>query len=140
MPEDVTPEIVESLKWLAFYRAWLAGWAKARGDNLDDPPSQSVRVFNWFWNGAYRKGESCPQVPMPALHPAQKPVALMQWIIGTFTTPHQVVFDPYMGSGPVAQACANLGRKYIGCEVEESYCEAAVGRLAQAAFDLGGVA
>lgn len=88
---------------------------------------QPVRIFNWFWQGRYRKGETGT-----ALHPAQKPVALMRWILETFTEPGQLVFDPFMGSGPVAQAAHQLGRRYVGIEVVRSYAETAVRRLQQA--------
>jgi site-specific DNA-methyltransferase (adenine-specific) len=90
-----------------------------------------VRVFNWLWWGCYRKGEMGS-----ALHPTQKPVSLMRWLVEEFTAPGDLVFDPYMGSGPVARACADLGRRYIGAEVEEDYCKTAVGRLGQGVLDV----
>ena len=55
----------------------------------------------------------------------------MRWIVENWTEPGDLVFDPYMGSGPVAKACQELGRRYIGVEIVEEYCQAAVGRLAQ---------
>lgn len=72
------------------------------------------------------------------LHPTQKPAALMRWIVDRYTDPGELVLDPFMGSGPVAQACADLGRRYIGIEIVAAYCNAAVGRLGQQAFNLGG--
>ena len=73
-----------------------------------------------------------------AVHPTQKPVALMRWIIDRWTKPGDLVLDPYMGSGPVAQACHELGRRYIGIELVEDYCKVAVSRLAQQTLDLDG--
>jgi len=70
------------------------------------------------------------------VHPTQKPVALMRWIVDRWTEPGDLVFDPYMGSGPVARACADLGRRYIGVEIVEEYCQAAVNRLGQMALPL----
>lgn len=70
------------------------------------------------------------------LHPTQKPAALMRWIVEKWTDPGDLVLDPYMGSGPVAQACADLGRRYVGVELVEDYCLAAVGRLSQQTLDL----
>jgi len=70
------------------------------------------------------------------LHPTQKPVSLMRWILDKWTEPGDVVLDPYMGSGPVARACLDLGRRYIGVEIEEQYCEAAVNRLGQLSLAL----
>lgn len=69
------------------------------------------------------------------LHPTQKPVALMRWIIDRWTEPGDLVLDPYMGSGPIAQACLELGRRYIGIEIEERYCKVTVEhRLGQPAL------
>ena len=69
------------------------------------------------------------------LHPTQKPAALMRWIVDRWTEPGDLVLDPYMGSGPVAQACHELGRRYIGIELVEDYCKVAVSRLSQQTFD-----
>lgn len=84
-----------------------------------------VQKFSLQWGGEARDHE-------PHLHPTQKPVALMRWIIERWTEPGDLVLDPYMGSGPVAQACSELGRRYIGIELDEQYCEVAVKRLQQA--------
>ena len=62
------------------------------------------------------------------LHPTQKPVALMRWILEQWTKPGDLVLDPYMGSGPIAQACFELGRRYIGIEIVEEYCQITVER------------
>lgn len=93
----------------------------------------SVRKFTLQWGGEARNGE-------PHLHPTQKPVGLMRWVILQFTHPSDLVLDPYMGSGPVAEACRDTGRTYVGVEIEERYCEIAARRLAQDTFDFGGVA
>ena len=63
------------------------------------------------------------------VHPTQKPVDLMQWCIG-FTNA-QTILDPFMGSGTTLVAAKNLGRKAVGIEIEEKYCEIAAKRLAQ---------
>lgn len=96
-----------------------------------------VGLFNCFWAGSpvHRLGEE----RMSQLHPTQKPVALMRWIIGRTTQPGDLVLDPYMGSGPIAKACHDLGRRYLGIEIEERYCATAVGRLGQSVLDLGGI-
>lgn len=82
------------------------------------------------WGGEARNGE-------PHLHPTQKPVALMRVLIEKFTEPGDMVLDPYMGSGPIAQACAETRRHYVGVELVESYCEAAARRLDQGLLDFG---
>jgi DNA modification methylase len=55
----------------------------------------------------------------------------MRWIVDRWSEPNELVIDPYMGSGPVAVACKDTGRRYIGIEIEEKYCEIAAERLSQ---------
>ena len=64
-------------------------------------------------------------------HPTQKPVALMEYLIRTYTNPGDTVLDNCMGSGSTGVACINTGRNFIGIEIEERYCEIAAKRLAQ---------
>ena len=56
-----------------------------------------------------------------ALHPAQKPVALLEYLIRTYTNKGEVVLDNCMGSGSAGVACANSGRKFIGIEIDDGY-------------------
>jgi DNA modification methylase len=101
---------------------------------VDERAQLRRRLFNCFWAGSpvHRLGEERGS----QLHPTQKPVALMRWIVDRTTKPGDLVLDPYMGSGPVARACMDLGRRYIGIEIEERYCEAAARRLGQGVLDL----
>lgn len=64
-------------------------------------------------------------------HPSQKPLDLLEKIIQTSSDPGDVVLDPFMGSGSTLRAAKDLGRKAIGIEKDEHYCEIAVKRLAQ---------
>jgi len=63
-------------------------------------------------------------------HPTQKPTELMKWCI-SFAPSANTILDPFMGSGTTLRAAKDLGRKCIGVEVEEKYCELAVKRLNQ---------
>lgn len=61
-------------------------------------------------------------------HPTQKPVALIEWCIDLLPLP-QTILDPFMGSGTTGVACANLGRKFIGIEIEPKYFDIACERI-----------
>jgi DNA modification methylase len=66
-----------------------------------------------------------------AEHPTQKPVALMEWCLG-FLPDAQTILDPFMGSGTTLVACAKLGRKGIGIELDPDYFEMACKRVRDA--------
>lgn len=63
------------------------------------------------------------------LHPTQKPVALMEYLIKTYTNGGETVLDFAMGSGTTGVACQNLGREFIGIEKDEKYFEIAQDRI-----------
>lgn len=63
------------------------------------------------------------------LHPTQKPLALMEYLLMTFTKEGDTVLDPFMGSGTTGLACKNLGRKFIGIEKDMNYFNIAQERL-----------
>ena len=64
-------------------------------------------------------------------HPTQKPLAVMHWSLG-FVPSAETILDPFMGSGTTGVACMNLGRRFIGIEIEERYFDIAVERIDQA--------
>jgi site-specific DNA-methyltransferase (adenine-specific)/modification methylase len=112
---------------------WLV-WDKLRPDNLDQATCElawtnfvkGVRRFQYRWNGMIRDGNE------KLVHPTQKPIALMKWILSLRWTPKGSVYDPYMGSGSTGIACVQLGRKFIGCEIEPRYFDIAVERIKEA--------
>ena len=63
------------------------------------------------------------------LHPTQKPVALFEYLIKTYTHPGEIVLDNCIGSGTTAVACLNTGRNYIGIEIEKEYVKIAKDRV-----------
>ena len=67
------------------------------------------------------------------LHPTQKPVVLLEWIIKTYTNENMTVLDSCMGSGSTGVACINTNRNFIGIELDEKYFEIAQNRIEEAA-------
>ena len=66
------------------------------------------------------------------VHPAEKPLPLMRYLIEKLTQPGDTVLDPFMGSGTTGVACVQTGRRFIGCEIDPAYFAIAQQRIAQA--------
>ena len=66
------------------------------------------------------------------VHPTQKPVALFEYLIKTYTNEGETVLDNCMGSGTTAIACINTGRNFIGFEIDKHYCDIANERIRKA--------
>ena len=69
------------------------------------------------------------------LHPTQKPVALMEYLIKTYTNEGDTVLDNCMGSGTTGVACVNTNREFIGIELDEKYFNIAKDRIERAVLD-----
>ena len=67
--------------------------------------------------------------PTKAIHPTQKPVDLLQYIISTYTKPDQTVLDFTMGSGSTGVAAVTLNRRFIGVEINDKYFTSARYRI-----------
>ena len=72
------------------------------------------------------------------LHPTQKPVRLFGYLLTTYTNAGNSVCDPFMGSGTTLLAAKDLGRRAVGIEIEERYCEIAANRLRQGVLPFAG--
>lgn len=111
---------------------WVV-WDKQRPEDLDQATAElawtnfvkGVRVYRYLWNGMIRAGNETLD------HPTMKPAALWRWVMGLRWTPEGTVLDPFMGSGTTLRAAKDLGRRAIGIEIEERYCEIAAKRLQQ---------
>ncbi len=110
---------------------WLV-WDKERPDDLDQATCElawtnyvkGVRRFRYLWNGMMRSGEHGQNY-----HPTQKPEALQRWVIGLRWTPQGTILDPFMGAGSTGVAAMQLGRKFIGIEIEHRYFDIACERI-----------
>ena len=67
-----------------------------------------------------------------SLHPTQKPVDLLEYLIKTYTNENDIVLDNCMGSGSTGVACANTNRRFIGIELTEYYYNIASNRIYKA--------
>ena len=71
-------------------------------------------------------------------HPTQKPVALCEWLIKTYTNPGETVLDNCMGSGSTGVACVRTGRDFIGIELDDNYFNIAKNRIEQEQSNIDG--
>jgi site-specific DNA-methyltransferase (adenine-specific) len=89
------------------------------------------------WNGGGKHGvfthmtSSHENVNGAQVHQTVKPIKLMSELVSLFTDEGEAILDPFMGSGTTLRAAKDLGRKAIGIEIEERYCEIAAKRMAQ---------
>jgi site-specific DNA-methyltransferase (adenine-specific)/modification methylase len=93
----------------------------------------AARMFNWLWKGVVcaKAGEGMPNGRRD--HPTQKPVALMRWCIEQAKVPDGgLILDPYMGSGTTGVAAVQMGRRFIGIEIEPKYFDIACRRIGDA--------
>jgi len=118
-----TNENADKMFGAPFELVWASG---------DDRPGKMYRVQHGGVVNADGAG-------VTRCHPTQKPTTLMSRVIAHWA-PTGVILDPFMGSGTTLRAAKDLGRKAIGIEIEERYCEIAAKRLAQEVLDFGGAA
>lgn len=90
-----------------------------------------------LWNGNGKHGFWEFPIVSNGPHPTTKPLELMSALISDFTQDWQRILDPFMGSGTTLRAAKDLGRKAIGIEIEEKYCEIAARRMGQEVLPLG---
>ena len=97
------------------------------------PDHEEIYVIGKGWIGSRDCGSVLRVPPVQSMakngrvHPTQKPVKLLELLIKK--TPPTIVLDAFMGSGTTGVACANLGRKFIGIEIERKYFDIACERI-----------
>jgi len=112
-------------------RCWLA-WDKCQPEEW-----YSTAHFELAWTSmdknsrAWRMSQVSAYSKMNKQHPSQKPLGLIDWCIKHAEDPKSIL-DPFMGSGTTGVSCMNLGRKFIGIEIEKKYFDIACERIEQA--------
>ena len=112
-------ETADKMIGSAFELAWI--------NNKEDKAGYMIRLQHGGIVNADKANET-------RSHPTQKPVKLMRRCIQYM--PEGVILDPFMGSGSTLRAAKDLGRKAIGIEIEEKYCEIAAKRMGQEVLPL----
>lgn len=115
---------------------WLV-WDKRKGFTRNDFADCELawtniggvaRLINHYWNGMMRDSEK----GVPRVHPTQKPIEVMRWVIEQIPPPATLILDPFMGSGTTGVAAVKLGRRFIGIEIEPKYFDIACRRISEA--------
>lgn len=96
----------------------------------------AVRKYKYTWNGMIQADMRNKE---ERVHPTQKPVKLFISILQDYAKAGHKIFDPFMGSGTTAIACASLGLEWDGCELEPKYVQEATKRLKNIQLDLLGI-
>lgn len=87
------------------------------------------------WNAGGKRGvytHLTNQRDRDGRHPTEKPIPLMREILHDFTNPGETILDPFMGSGTTGVACAKMGRRFIGIELDRKYFDIACERITKA--------
>jgi site-specific DNA-methyltransferase (adenine-specific) len=128
----------------------LVVWDKGDSPGMGDlkvpwgPSHEEIYVCRRGWNARERRAGVIRVKTLAAMdarrpdHPTPKPIQLMAQLIES--CPPGTILDPFMGSGTTLRAAKDLGRKAIGIEIEERYCEIAAQRMGQEVLDLGAAA
>lgn len=112
----------------------------ANRKKVDNSPIYGKQEFHHGYDSTDRYPRSVIKFPSDkqknALHPTQKPVALCEYLIKTYSNHGDTVLDNVMGSGTAGVACQRLGRNFIGMEIEKQYFDLAKHRIEQEGIPL----
>lgn len=118
-----------SMGWLVWFkRDGLPTRSYADAELAWTSFDRAARVLSLRWDGFIRDTKEKRNG-----HPTEKPIELMRWCIELTTQPGDTVFDPFMGSGTTGVSCMQLGRNFIGCEIDQAYFAIAERRIRDAA-------
>ena len=118
---------------LPISKGWIV-WDKKKKDDWWDNFSDGeliwtsynmpLRIKRHLFMGCMQEGKREKRV-----HPTQKPLALMEWIIQHYTKENDLILDPFAGTGTTLVACKKTGRNFIGFELSKEYYDIACDRL-----------
>jgi len=107
----------------------------ARMNPEEDRPRLANQPFHPHPNGAWPKSilRTLRNLPGGRVHDGQKPLADCEWLVTLLTNEGDLVLDPFCGAGTIPLACANLGRSFVGVDIEQHWIDVSEKRLAEAA-------
>ena len=132
-----TPETYDALIDAYGIDRWAGFRSYAELQAID---AKYKRVFNLPAGAKTKSNILAYKKDYQGLHPTQKPVALIEDLVLTYSNHGDVVLDPFMGSGTTAAACVRTGRHYIGFELAEKYHKVALDRIRAATENKEGAA
>jgi DNA modification methylase len=118
---DILPQSTHWVVWDKLNTMPTFGDCELAWTNSD---RKSVKKITVEYNGLIGKEKN-------RQHPTQKPVILLEKVLKAYDK-HETILDPFMGSGTTGVACMNLGRQFIGIEIEQKYFDIACERIEQA--------
>ena len=102
---------------------------QGRGESLSQKNKRNSQYIQQYTN--YPKNILKFKRDLPSIHPTQKPVALLEYLIKTYTNEGDIILDNCMGSGSTGVACVNTNRNFIGFELDKKYFEIAKNRIGE---------
>lgn len=140
MPLRRHEQILCFYKKLPTYNPEMVTRGKVRKKGITTETGKHTSNYGEFKNSVVENNEYYPTSIIEVsnanrkdkLHPTEKPVALLEYLIKTYTNENEIVLDNTMGSGTTGVACVNTNRNFIGIELDDKYFEIAKARINEA--------
>ena len=129
---NMMPGFLQYSELKAIDNDFKAANSKRRAELLEEIKAQYPSVFNLWQGGKSKSNVLEHKKDNDGYHPTQKPVALLEDLIQTYSNDGDTVLDFTMGSGSTGVACVNTNRRFIGIELDDGYFEIAKNRIQEA--------